>query len=179
MRVTLFWYMRVSPFVEFTRCCSGHTGEAQRVGPAPKCRRSAFSEGPERSLHGVVCRGSQTCFGRNRDPAGAPDAKQKTERRRAPERPRSRDRAKDGAHNGRHAPEQNYRWRTGRGSSPPTQPDPDGQIRRQPDDSATSVAYRKAVVRHSQRARVPVEATQPDWQHESASLSLLGNPLHR
>jgi hypothetical protein len=45
-------------------------GGAERVGPAPKCRRSAFSEGPERSLGGVFCRGSQTCFGRNRDPKG-------------------------------------------------------------------------------------------------------------
>jgi len=45
-------------------------GGAEREGPAPKCRRSAFSEGLERSLGGVLCRGSQTCFGRNRDPKG-------------------------------------------------------------------------------------------------------------
>ena len=52
------------------------------MGPAPKCRRSAFWEGPERGLNGVLCRGSQTCFGRNRDPEGARNAKQKTECRR-------------------------------------------------------------------------------------------------
>src|SRR5258708_2563174 len=96
MRVTLFWYMRVSPFVEFARCCSGHTGRSLASGPAPKCRRSAFWEGPERSLRGVLCRGSQTCFGRNLDPEGTQNAKQKTECRRAPERPRSCGRARDG-----------------------------------------------------------------------------------
>ena len=85
------------------------------MGPAPKCRRSAFWEGPERSLRGVLCRGSQTCFGRNRDPEGAQNAKQKTECRRAPERPRSCDRAKDGIHNGRHAREQNSHLHTGCG----------------------------------------------------------------
>ena len=32
--------------------------------------------GPERSLRGVLGRGSQTSFGRNRDPAGATQSKQ-------------------------------------------------------------------------------------------------------
>src|SRR5215831_12653215 len=31
-------------------------GEAAGVGPAPKCRRSAFSEGTERNSLGVLCR---------------------------------------------------------------------------------------------------------------------------
>src|SRR5439155_19031989 len=96
MRVTLFWYMRVSPFLEFARCCSGHTGRSLASGPGSQVPKVCFLGGPERSLHGVVCRGSQTCFGRNRDPEGARNAKQKTECRRAPERPRSSDRAKDG-----------------------------------------------------------------------------------
>ena len=69
MRVTLFWYMSVSPFVEFPVLARVTLGEAKRVGPAPKCRRSAFSEGPEE-----VCAAFfavfQTCFGRNRDPKG-------------------------------------------------------------------------------------------------------------
>jgi hypothetical protein len=105
MRVTLFWYMRVSPFVEFPVVARVTQGEAWRVGPAPKCRRSAFWEGPERSLRGLLCRGSQTCCGRNRDPRGARNAKQKTECLWAPEKPRSCDQAEDGIHNGRPAPE--------------------------------------------------------------------------
>src|SRR5205807_5222624 len=123
MSVTLFWYMRVSPFIEFARCCSGHTGRSLASGPAPKCRRSVFWEGPERSLRGVLCRGAQTCFGRNRDPEGARNAKQKTERRRAPERPRSCDRTKDGIHNGRHMPEQSCHLHTGYGTSAQSQLD--------------------------------------------------------
>src|SRR5713226_6302428 len=130
MRVTLFWYMRVSPFLNFPVVDRVTLGGAKRVGPAPKCRRSAFWEGPERSLRGVVCRGSQTCFGRNRDPKGARNAKQKTECRRAPERPRSCDRAKDGIHNGRHAPEQSCHRHIGCGSSPQLQCDSSGKVRR-------------------------------------------------
>src|SRR5580692_4101219 len=79
--------MRVSPFFEFARCCSGHVERSWRVGPAPKCRRSAFWEGPKKSLQSVLCCTLQTCFGRNRDPKGARNAKQKTECRRAPESP--------------------------------------------------------------------------------------------
>jgi hypothetical protein len=77
----------VSPFFEFARCCSGHVERSWRVGPAPKCRRSAFWEGPKRSLQSVLCYTFQTCFGRNRDPTGARNAKQKTECRWAPESP--------------------------------------------------------------------------------------------
>src|SRR5208282_4251192 len=136
MRVTLFWYIIVSPFVEFSRCCSGHTGRSLASGPGSQGRRSAFWEGPERSLRGVFCRGLQTCFGRNRDPEGArksgspaspvlacwgENAKQKTERRRAPERPRSGDQAKDGIHNGRYPPGQSCHRHIGCRSSPQAQ----------------------------------------------------------
>src|SRR5713226_2053953 len=133
MRVTLFWYMRVSPFLNFPVVDRVTLGGAKRVGPAPKCRRSAFWEGPERSLRGAFCRGLQTCFGRNRDPEGARKAKQKTECRRAPERPRSCDRAKDGIHNGRHAPEQSFHLHIGYGSSPQSQCDSNRHVRRKKD----------------------------------------------
>src|SRR6266404_8237797 len=83
MRVTLFWYMRVSPFVEFARCCSGHTGRSLASGPGSQVPKVCFLGGPERSLSDVLCCGSQTCFGRNRDSEGARNAKQKTECRRA------------------------------------------------------------------------------------------------
>jgi hypothetical protein len=55
MSVILFRYMSVSPFrtPELTR---GMHGEAAGVGPAPKCRRSAFSEGTERNWLGDLCR---------------------------------------------------------------------------------------------------------------------------
>src|SRR5580704_10455103 len=79
--------MRVSPFFEFVRCCSGHVERSLRVGPAPKCRRSAFWEAPMRSLQSVLCCTLLTCFGRNQDPKAARNAKQKTECRRAPQSP--------------------------------------------------------------------------------------------
>src|ERR1700684_336349 len=63
MRVTLFWYMIVSPFVEFSRCYSGHTGRSSASGPGSQVPKVCFLGGPERSLRGVRCRGSQTCFG--------------------------------------------------------------------------------------------------------------------
>src|ERR1035437_6805430 len=137
MRVTLFWYMVVSPVVEFPVVDRVTLGGAKRVGPAPKCRWSAFWEGPERSLRGAFCRGLQTCFGRNQDPEGAQNAKQKTECRRAPERPRSCDRAKGGIHNGRHAPEQSFHLPIGCGSAP--------QLR---SDSSRHVRRKKGAIRH-------------------------------
>src|ERR1700722_4758461 len=130
MRVTLFWYMRVSPFVEFARCCSGHTGRSLASGPGSQVPKVCFLGGARKKLRGVLCRDSQTCFGRNRDPKGARNAKQKTECRRAPERPRSCDRARDGIHNGRHAPEQSCHLHTGCGSSPQLQCDSSGKFRR-------------------------------------------------
>ncbi len=99
--------------------------------------KTSFWEGPERSLRGAFCRGSQTCFGRNRDPEGARNAKQKTECRRAQERPRSCDRAKDGIHNGRHAPEQSSHLHIGCGSLPQSQC-----------DSSRHVRSKKDVIRH-------------------------------
>src|SRR5580692_20499 len=130
MRVTLFWYMRVSPFVEFARCCSGHTGRSLASGPGSQVTKVCFLGGARKKFEGVLCRGSQTCFGRNRDPKGAQNAKQKTERRRAPERPRSCDRAKDGIHNGRHAPEQSCHLHTGCGSSLQLQSDSSWHVHR-------------------------------------------------
>src|SRR5580698_8806704 len=106
MSVTLFWYMVVSPFVKFARCCSGHTGRSLASGSGSQVPKVCFLGGARKKFEGVLCRSSQTCFGRNRDPEGAQNAKQKTECRRAPERPRSCDRAKDGIHSGRHAAEQ-------------------------------------------------------------------------
>ena len=47
MRVTLFWYMMVSPFVEFPDLAWVTPGEAKRVGSAPKCPSRALAlEGP-------------------------------------------------------------------------------------------------------------------------------------
>src|SRR5205823_5885757 len=45
---------------ELTR---GTYGEAAGVGPAPKCRRSAFSEETERNSLGVLCRLSEFVLG--------------------------------------------------------------------------------------------------------------------
>src|SRR5580658_8059831 len=126
MRVTLFWYMRVSPFVEFARCCSGHIGRSLASGSGSQAPKVCFPGGARKKFDGVLCRGSQTCFGRNQDPEGARNAKQKTECRRATERPRSCDREKDGIDNGRHAPEQGCHLRTGCGSSPQLQCDSSG-----------------------------------------------------
>src|SRR5208282_2533868 len=47
MRVTLFWYMRVSPFLEFARCCSGHTGRSLASGPGSQVPKVCFLGGPE------------------------------------------------------------------------------------------------------------------------------------
>src|SRR5580693_3411390 len=130
MRVTLFWYMRVSPFLEFARCCSGHTGRSLASGPGSQVPKVCFLGGARKKFARRTCRGSQTCFGRNRDPKGARNAKQRTECRRALERPRSCDRAKDGTHNGGHAPEQSSHLHTGCGSSPQLQCDSRGKSRR-------------------------------------------------
>ena len=46
MRVTLFWYMVVSPFVEFPDLARVTPGEAKRVGPAPKCQAVLSWRGP-------------------------------------------------------------------------------------------------------------------------------------
>src|SRR5579859_8034165 len=131
MSVTLFWYMRVSPFVEFARCCSGHAGRSLASGPGSQVPKVCFLGGARkkferRSLPWF----SQTCFGRNRDHEGARNAKQKTECRRAPERPRSCDRAKDGIHNGRHAPEQSFHLHIGCGRSQQLQCDSSWHVRR-------------------------------------------------
>src|SRR5713226_6214251 len=172
MRVTLFWYMRVSPFLNFPVVDRVTLGGAKRVGPAPKCRRSAFWEGPERSLHGVLCRGSQTCFGRNRDPEGARNAKQKTECRRAPERPRSCDRARDGIHNGRHAPEQSCHLHTGCGSSHQLQWDSSWHVRRR----MGAIRHRSCASKGSWSPVPPCTetgwASHLDWQQKWTSLSL-------
>src|ERR1700758_2616614 len=134
MSVTLFWYMRVSPFVEFARCCSGHTGRSLASGSGSQVPKVCFLGGARKKFERCsLPRGSQTCFGRNRDPEGAQNAKQKTERRRAPERPRSCDRARDGIHNGRHAPEHSSHLPVGWGSSPPSQCDSSGHLHRKKD----------------------------------------------
>src|SRR4029077_11371763 len=130
MRVTLFWYIRVSPFVEFARCCSGHTGQSLASGPGSQVPKVCFLGGARKKFECILFPGSQTCFGRNRDPEEARNAKQKTECRRAPERPRSCDREKDGVHNGRHAPEQSVRLHTGCGSSPQLQCDSSWHVQR-------------------------------------------------
>ena len=72
MRVTLFdVHGGDLRFVEFPVSCSGHTRRSQASGPGSQVPRSAFLAGPERSLRGVLCRGSQTSFGRNRRPRRA------------------------------------------------------------------------------------------------------------
>jgi len=65
------------------------------VGPAPKCRRSAFWEGPQEVCAALSAGGSQLVAGGTKTRRGA-KAKQKTECRRGGERPRSGDRAKGG-----------------------------------------------------------------------------------
>ena len=58
--------MVVSPFVEFPDPVRVTAGVALRVGPPPKCRSSAFTEGPEKSF-GVLA--EQDLEG-NRNPMG-------------------------------------------------------------------------------------------------------------
>src|SRR5208337_2749802 len=113
MRVTLFWYMRVSPFLEFARCCSGHTGRSLASGPGSQVPEVCFLGGARkkfarRSLPWFSNlfweeprprRGAQ-CEAEDRAPQGAGKA-------------RSCDRARDGIHNGRHAPEQSSHLRIG------------------------------------------------------------------
>src|ERR1022692_4383086 len=72
MRLTLFWYMIVSPFVEFPDL---DRGTIKRVGHAPKCRSSAFTEAPEKSFR----RSFRKRFGGTKQPAGAAQPKQKSE----------------------------------------------------------------------------------------------------
>jgi hypothetical protein len=58
--------MILSPFVEFPDPARVTPGEAKRVGPAPKCRSSAFTEAPEKSFR----RTSEQDFEGNRNPKG-------------------------------------------------------------------------------------------------------------
>ncbi len=51
MTVTLFWYMSVS-VCGISRSWSG--APVERVGHAPKCRSSAFTEGPEKSFRALL-----------------------------------------------------------------------------------------------------------------------------
>src|SRR5208283_6181778 len=50
MSVTLFWYMRVSPFVEFARCCSGHTGRSLASGPGSQVPKVCFLGGARKKF---------------------------------------------------------------------------------------------------------------------------------
>src|SRR6266404_2292686 len=50
MRVTLFWYIRVSPFVEFARCCSGHTGRSLASGPGSQVPKVCFLGGARKKF---------------------------------------------------------------------------------------------------------------------------------
>src|SRR3984893_17247468 len=106
MRVTLFWYMIVSPFVEFARCCSGHTGRSLASGPGSQVPKVCFLGGTRKKFErrSLPCfsnlfweeprprRGAQ-CEAEDRVPPGAGKA-------------RSCDRARDGIRNGRHVPDQ-------------------------------------------------------------------------
>ena len=47
MRVALFWYMIVSPFLN-SRSCSGHTGRSLASGSDSQVPSSAFTEGPSK-----------------------------------------------------------------------------------------------------------------------------------
>ena len=49
MRIALFWYMTVSPFVEFPDLFGSHQAEPSE-GPGSQGRSSAFTEGPEKSF---------------------------------------------------------------------------------------------------------------------------------
>src|SRR5438445_6813032 len=50
MRVTLFWYMRVSPFLELARCCSGHTGRSLASGPGSQVPKVCFLGGARKKF---------------------------------------------------------------------------------------------------------------------------------
>src|ERR1700722_20835600 len=130
MRVTLFWYMRVSPFVEFARCCSGHTGRSLASGPGSQVPKVCFLGGARKKFERCSLPGFSNLFWEEPRPEGAQNAKQKTECLRAPERPRSCDRVKDGIHNGRHWPEQSSHLHTGCGSSPQSECDSSGSVLR-------------------------------------------------
>src|SRR5208282_803 len=64
--------MRVSPFVEFARCCSGHTGRSQASGPGSQVPKVCFlGRGPKEvcaAFFAVVCKlvlgGTETPKGR-------------------------------------------------------------------------------------------------------------------
>src|SRR5580658_7776739 len=130
MRVTLFWYMIVSPFVEFARCCSGHIGRSLASGLGSQVPKVCFLGGARKKFERRSLPWFSNLFWEEPRPEGARNAKQKTECRRALGRPRSCDRAKDGIHNGRHAPEQSFHLHTGCGSSPQSELDSSGHIRR-------------------------------------------------
>src|SRR5271165_391386 len=74
MRVTLFWYMRVSPFVEFARCCSGHTGRSLASGPGSQVPKVCFLGGARKkferaffaSVLKLVLGGTETPKGREK-----------------------------------------------------------------------------------------------------------------
>src|SRR5271157_4853579 len=73
MRVTLFWYIIVSPFVEFPVVARVTLGEAWRVGPAPKVEGLLSGRGPKEvcaalcaAVGKLVLGGTETPKGRHR-----------------------------------------------------------------------------------------------------------------
>ena len=130
MRVTLFWYMRVSPFVEFARCCSGHTGRSLASGPGSQVPKVCFLGGARKKFERRSLpwfsnlfweeprprRGAQ-CEAEDRVPPGAGKAPKLWPSKRR-------------IHNGRHVPEQSCHLHTGCGSSPQLQCDSNGKFRR-------------------------------------------------
>ena len=123
MRVTLFWYMRVSPFLEFARCCSGHTGRSLASGPGSQVPKVCFLGGARKKFERRTLPWFSDLFWEEPRPRRGAQCEAEDQVPTAPERPRSCDRAKDGIHNGRHAPEQSFRLHTGCGSSPQLQSD--------------------------------------------------------
>ena len=162
----------MSPFVEFPDLDRVTLGGAWRGAMLPSAEGLLSGRDPEEVCAVFVPR-LQTSSGRNRDPAGATKSKQKTECRRAHDKPRSRDRDKGGIQNGRHMPEQSFHLRPGQRSSPPLQLDSLWP--------SCSSSYRvKSAVRHLRCVRKGSrssasscarsgEVQQPDWQQDWTS----------
>ena len=116
MRLTLFWYMISSPFVEFPRPARVTLCEASE-GPGSQGRSSAFTEAPEKSfaeLHKQISSGNRNPRGDvlrgprqvRSWPVGVVSRSRRASCRRAPAMPRSRDREKSGIRNGRRPSDQ-------------------------------------------------------------------------
>jgi hypothetical protein len=133
MRLTLFWYMILSPFVEFPVSCSGHTRRSQARGPAPKVEALHLRRLRRNPLV-VLCEKIWTetvIHGRH-------SRSRRASCRRAPVLPRSRDRAEGGIQNARRPLDQSSHLTPGHGCSPLSLVH---RVRKASGGRATSVAW--------------------------------------